>query len=157
MTDAAANLANLHDIVIPITIPWWPPAPGWYVVLVLLLLTAAWLLRRFWKRWQSKAYRRAALRELMALQDVPAIAELLRRTALIIAPRPTIAELTGTAWTDWLAAHFPERIPDAVYRQLTVGVYDRPVADCDIADLRDYAARWIARHHADSPDIREGN
>ncbi|OEU81647.1 MAG: hypothetical protein BA873_04010 [Desulfobulbaceae bacterium C00003063] len=36
-----ASLENLHDIIPPQPIPWFPPAPGWYAlgISVLLLLS----------------------------------------------------------------------------------------------------------------------
>jgi hypothetical protein len=34
------SLENLYDIVMPPPIPWWPLAPGWYVVGGVLVQTA---------------------------------------------------------------------------------------------------------------------
>jgi hypothetical protein len=149
-----SSLDRLHDLVLPPAVPWWPPAPGWYVVLALLIFFAAWLAWRFSKSWRANSYRRAALRELPRLRDAPAIAELLRRTALAIAPRSVIAEKTGTAWLDWLAAQCHETMPEAVGKHFTAWVYGRSTADHELSSLRDYAARWIARHRVVSPDGR---
>jgi len=146
MNEPATSLDRLHDIALPPAVAWWPPAPGWYVVFTLALVAAAWMAFRAWKRWQSNAYRREAARELASLESSAAIAELLRRTALAIAPRSVIAEKTGAAWLDWLAAHFPEPMPDTVRAQLTTGVYGSPAANHELNVLRDYAARWITRH-----------
>jgi hypothetical protein len=32
MNDAGSR-QKLNDIVVPAPVPWWPPAPGWYVLL----------------------------------------------------------------------------------------------------------------------------
>jgi hypothetical protein len=156
MTQDPTSLDRLHDIVLPPTVPWWPLAPGWYVLLGLLTLAAAWLAWRFWQRWRANAYRRAALRELTALRDAPAIAELLRRTALAVAPRAAVAEKTGNAWADWLVAQSAEAMSPEVRQLLSVGVYGPPVPDREVSALRDYAARWISRHrsphHQGAPD-----
>jgi len=146
MNEPATSLDRLHDIALPPAVAWWPPAPGWYVVIALVLVAAAWMMLRGWERWQSNAYRREAARELASLDSCAAIAELLRRTALAIAPRPVVAEKTGTAWLDWLAAQCPEPMPDTVRTQLTAGVYGPPAASHELNVLRDYAARWITRH-----------
>ena len=146
MNEPATSLDRLHDIALPSAVAWWPPAPGWYAVFTLALVAAAWMAFRAWKRWQSNAYRREAARELASLESSAAIAELLRRTALAIAPRSVIAEKTGTAWLDWLAAQCPEPMPDTVRTQLTTGVYGRPAASEELSALRDYATRWITRH-----------
>jgi hypothetical protein len=127
-------------------VPWWPPAPGWYVLLALGLFLAGWLLVRAWLRWRANAYRRAALGALRTADSPAAISEVLRRTALAIAPRSTVAQQTGAAWPAWLAERYPGPLPDAVQEQLTRGVYDHSHAPANVDDLRAYAARWIEHH-----------
>jgi len=146
MNDSATRLDNLHDIVLPAPVPWWPPAAGWYALLLLLIVLSAWLGWRAWNRWRADAYRRAALRELAATHDASAIAAVLRRTALARVPRPLIAVMTGSVWVDWLAAQGSFPMPADVRHALVAGVYD-PDTNCDIGSLRDYAAHWIAHHH----------
>jgi hypothetical protein len=151
MTDPA-SLDRLHDIALPPEVPWWPLAPGWYAVIALVLAAAVWLSCSAWKRWRSNAYRRAALQELKSLQTAAAIAELLRRTALAIAPRPVIAELTGSAWLDWLAEQCPEPMPEIVRTQLKVGIYKATPATTDLSSLQTYATRWITHHRSPITD-----
>lgn len=146
MNEAATSLDHLHEIVLPPEVSWWPLAPGWYVVGGILLLLVLFLVHQAWKRWRANAYRRAALRELASVKDAAGIAELLRRTALVAAPRPLIAAMSGAAWLDWLTAQCPEAMPDAVREQLTAGVYARRAQQDELRELRDYAAHWIARH-----------
>jgi hypothetical protein len=161
MNTNPASLDNLHDLVLPAPVPWWPPAPGWYVLFALISLVVAWSAWRTWKRWQANRYRRAALCELAAAEDATAIAELLRRTALAIVPRTVVASMSGTVWTDWLAAQCAETMPDTVRTRLAAGLYDRPETAYELDALRDYAARWISRHrliesYASVP-LRRGN
>jgi hypothetical protein len=143
MNDSAASLDRLHDLALPPQVSWWPPAPGWYVVIALALIATAWLALRLWQRWQGNAYRRAALHELKSLETPAAIAELLRRTALAVSPRSSVAEKSGSAWLDWLAAQLHEPMPESVRVQLTTGVYARPCTTPDLTHLRAYATRWI--------------
>jgi hypothetical protein len=152
MNDPAASLAHLHDLVLPPAVPWWPPAPGWYAVFGLALAAVARLGWRSWQRWRANAYRRAALRELQSLRDAAAIAELLRRTALAVVPRPIVAGMTGAAWADWLDAGYGAAMSPPVRRLLTSGAYGRPPADQEIEALRDYAAGWIAHHRPVIPN-----
>jgi hypothetical protein len=107
------SLDNLHDILTPAPVPWWPPAPGWYVVGVAVLVLAVWAGWRWWRRWQAVAYRRAALAALQqlkvrstdeaqratALRELP---ELVKRTALAAFPRQQVAALSGAAWLTFL-------------------------------------------------------
>jgi len=152
MNTDPASLDNLHDILLPPGIPWWPPAPGWYVLFALLLLIAAWLAWRTWKGWQANGYRREALRRLASCEHAADIAELLRRTALAVAPRRLIAAKSGKDWIDWLAAQCPETMPDAVHSQLGIGVYSPSVPEHDPGLLRSYAEHWIKKHSQSGPD-----
>jgi hypothetical protein len=146
------SLDNLHDLVIPSAVSFWPPAPGWYVLATMLLLAIIWLEWKTWKHWQANAYRREALRQLQSSEHVDAIAEVLRRTALAVAPRWLIAAKSGHDWPEWLAAHYSEPMPEAVRSQLSIGVYAPPTLDHDLDLLRSYAARWIAGHRAPEPE-----
>lgn len=146
MSNDAASLEHLNDIALPAHVSWWPLAPGWYLLLALIMLGCAWLAVRAWKRWRADAYRRAALRELAGADSAPAIAELLRRAALARVPRSVVAQLSGTHWADWLAARYAGRMPATVRAILAGGIYAAPVASADVQTLREYAAGWIAAH-----------
>ena len=112
MTDAT-SLERLHDIVVPPPVPWWPPAPGWWVIGTLALVLGAIAAWRAWTAWRAAAYRRAALAELRALEaraadpgqreaalrELPA---LVKRTALAAFPRRVVASLSGAAWLGFL-------------------------------------------------------
>ena len=56
------SLQNLNDIVLPDAVAWWPPAPGWYAVLAVLLALLLWLSFRALRAWRRNIYRRQALR-----------------------------------------------------------------------------------------------
>ena len=152
MNESATSLDRLHDLVLPPAVSFWPLAPGWYVVFAFLLLLLLLASIRAVSRYRANAYRREALRTLASLEQPAAIAELLRRTALAIATRPVIAEKTGAAWVDWLAAQCPEAMSGTVREQLTVGVYGRPTAEHELSSLRGYAARWITEHRLPPTD-----
>ncbi|NJN47916.1 MAG: DUF4381 domain-containing protein [Candidatus Competibacteraceae bacterium] len=103
-------LAQLRDIHLP---PWptvWPPAPGWWVLALLVVCLVALLLRiaiRYYRRHRRQRAIIAALyvaRDNYAIQDAPRFAAevsmLLRRVALNRFPRQQVAGLNGA---DWLA------------------------------------------------------
>lgn len=146
MADDPADLGNLHDIVVPDAVPWWPPAPGWIVLAALLLLASIYYAYRRYRLWQAAAYRRAALRELAAARSPKDVAEVLRRTALAIAPRESVAALRGTAWTDWLAARSPDPLPENLATTLSSALYNPTATNGDLEALRAFASRWITRH-----------
>lgn len=154
MNDDPASLSNLHDIVVPGAVPWWPPAPGWYVamgiaVLGVLILAVQWI-----RRYRHNAYRRSALGELASLPNDPAglppIATLLKRTALAVYPRERVAQLSGAAWIDWLADTGGLTVPESVASALMRDVYvDRESAN--VAAVSEFASQWIRCHKGPEP------
>lgn len=151
MKDDPASLRNLHDLVPPAEIGWWPLAPGWYFVGTLFFVIAVWLGLRFWRQWQGDAYRRAALKELEKATETVEVAAILRRTALASVQRGEVAPKTGDDWTNWLATCLPEPMPEEVRRALGTSLYGAEVDSRLPRPLREYAARWI-RHHSFDPD-----
>ena len=95
--DDPTSLQNLRDIVEPAPVPWWPPAVGWWILLVVVAAFAVWLASRAWRRRHANAYRRAALKELRSATNPVEIAEILKRTALCAFPRTAVASLSGEA------------------------------------------------------------
>lgn len=107
------ELLPLRDLHLPEPIGWWPPAPGWWMLIGLVaaaLVYAAILARR---RWRYHRPRRLALRELERVARAHAsrpdpvrlgmrLSELLRRAALAYGPRNPVAGLTGKQWLEWL-------------------------------------------------------
>ena len=153
------NLDRLNDLALPPEVAWLPPAAGWYVVLTCLLLTAGWLAGRAIKKWKAAAYRRQALYLVSTADNVAALAEILRRTALAAAPRSTIADLSGAAWPDWLSQHYAAPLPAAVRQQLTTGVYSPQTTSSQpdaINALREYAVQWIKHHQVQQHAHRQG-
>lgn len=103
----------IRDLHLPEAIGWWPLAPGWWILLALVLVLAGWLTIRALRRYRVGASRRFALRSLKQLEADwesggnlvtfgVAVSELVRRTMLAYAPRQDVAGLTGDAWLAWL-------------------------------------------------------
>jgi hypothetical protein len=112
------NALPLRDLHLPDAIGWWPLAPGWWVVLVVVAAALGYILWRAYKRWQFNAPRRFALRELARYEAAflehrdpvklgKQVSQLLRRGMLAYAPRDEIAGLTGEAWLAWLDNGMP--------------------------------------------------
>jgi hypothetical protein len=145
MSPDPAALSNMRDIALPPPVAWWPPQPGWWLVLagvlVLLGFGMAWVIRRY----RANAYRRAALRALS--QTAPeALGALLKRTALAAAPRTAVAGLTGDQWAEFLdhTGGFP-RVAHATLNQAALN----PARQIDAASLQQARAatrHWIRGH-----------
>jgi hypothetical protein len=109
----ADPLAQLKDIHLPQPIGWWPLAPGWYVLLALLLFLVFFLAQWIYKRHRHALAKKQALlllnnyqKQYEAEQNVPQtsahISELLRRVALVYYPRSAVASLHGDDWLNFL-------------------------------------------------------
>jgi len=115
MQDTELQLRDLH---LPDPVGWWPLAPGWWFLLLLLAAAIAYGLLALYRQWQFNAPRRFALRELTRYEAAylehrnpvtlgRQLSELLRRGMLAYAPRDEIAGLTGEAWLVWLDRDMP--------------------------------------------------
>jgi hypothetical protein len=152
--------ANLHPLRLPVQIGWWPPAPGWWLLLLagLVALTAlGYLIRRRYKR---NAYRRRALLQLQALETqyvaqpdaghhLSQINALLKSVALLAYPRTSVAAHYGGNWRAFLNrslppdAHFPQAFDDAAYQKNCPAI--------DVAQVHKAAQHWIRHHKAMTP------
>lgn len=160
MSADATSLERLHDIVVPAPVPWWPPAPGWLWLLGLVLVLTLVALLAWLVRWQKNRYRREALAELARLEaasahvDVlPALAELLKRSALTAYPRKDVAALTGRRWFAFLDCTGGTRFTAGLGEALERANYiDRNPArdDAQIRELVREVRTWV-RHHGPLP------
>lgn len=103
----------LRDLHLPDITGWWPPAPGWWLVALLLAFALTVLLRHWYRQWRHNAARRLALRRLAAISAEfqhgdsagelgKELSELTRRVMLAYCPREAVAGLTGDDWLQWL-------------------------------------------------------
>lgn len=168
-----ASLDRLHDIFVPPPVPWWPPAPGWYLLAALTVLLLTLLIARQVMRWRADAYRRAAIAKLnllltggvvgaTAASKLHEAAEILKRTALAAAPRGEVAGLSGGSWISWLNQYGGGTVFDGDdARLLADNVYRRATRDGVSAEqlyhLTDQVRAWIVSHRIASSehDARE--
>lgn len=99
---------DLHDILSAPPAEFWPPAPGWWVLALLLFGALIFIGRRLNRTWRRQQRRNRILSELDALatqspdQVATRISTLLRRVALMRFARSEVAPLTGSAWLAFL-------------------------------------------------------
>lgn len=114
-TDALSELADIH---MPGDISWWPLAPGWWILAVLLLAAVAFSSWRLQQRTRLQRRLGGALSELdrarailttgdadADLQYVNQVNAVLRRVALLHLDAERVAGLSGQAWVDFLRSH----------------------------------------------------
>jgi len=100
----------LKDIHLPDAISWWPPAIGWWLLVLLiptLIAFSYWLYKRLTRKTAIKTAKKtlAAIKlntELDNTQKLRELSILLRRVAVSLAPRTEVASLTGHSWLAFL-------------------------------------------------------
>jgi hypothetical protein len=103
------ELKALADIHLPDQISWWPPAPGWWAILVLSLVIIYFAIKFFNKKRHQSKYKKLANSELQTItrfwqkqQNLIATAArlspLMRRIAIANHQRNEIASLNDQQW-----------------------------------------------------------
>ena len=144
------DLRDIHPAETPNP---WPPAPGWWVLLILSAMAIAALGVRAWAAWRARARRRRILAELAGIGTqaqgaalAAAVSALLKRVALTRFDRTEVAPLTGQAWLDFLDRHGGGgRFAAGPGRALAEGPY-APAPDLDPPALLDLARDWVRRN-----------
>lgn len=155
MTPATPATLQLRDIHLPGAAPFWPPAPGWWIVAAVVLLAIGWIAVAAWRRRERERARRRLLDALAALQSdftrerssehLARVARLLRRVALSRFPRERVASLSGSAWLRFLDESGGDgRFANGPGRVLGSAPYQRSVPrDMDIDGFVETVRAWV--------------
>lgn len=123
----------LKDLHLPEAIGWFPPAIGWWLVLLLIPVLMM-LVYGCYKRLTRKTALKTAKKMLTTIknstldnaQKLTELSALLRRVAISATPRAQTAGLTGQAWLAFLDSSLKDApfttgvgrcLADAPYRQ----------------------------------------
>ena len=108
---AATQGPELRDIHLPAPPPWWPPAPGWWLLSIFAIAFITFLFLYLYRMRQRWLWRRALLAEFertasSSQTDAPALAAALSTFLRRLAMRKTssAATLAGEAWLGHLDA-----------------------------------------------------
>jgi len=158
--NAQDPLANLHPLRLPAQVGWWPPAPGWWLLLILGLVAVGALAYLLQRRYRRNSYRRRALHQLQSLhteflanpedgQYLGHINALLKSVALLAYPRTSVAPQYGKDWRAFLNRSLP---PDAqLPPAFDDAAYQRTCPDIDMEQVHKAAQHWIKHHRATTP------
>jgi len=147
------NELTLRDIHLPDASLWWPPAPGWWAALALLLLLALsipWMIRRL----RHKPVNRLCLQELKTIRQrldagesknavLRDTAALLRRTLIAYRGREGFAASTGATWVTQLQALGTDETFSQAQLELLAHRRYRRDSDYDIDSLLQACERWM--------------
>lgn len=166
-----ASQLQLRDIHLPDAVSWWPPAPGYWLLLALLMISlmSFWLMR---KRYRQRAVKRAALKQLTLIKQnfrqnhdtqqlVSQLSALLRRAAISTFPRANCAALTGQQWLQWLDTGLknqPLNFNSSAGQLLVSAPYQKTIASEQTEELLKLCQQWLSQLPAPqfSRDTRSG-
>ncbi|MDB2602198.1 DUF4381 domain-containing protein [Gammaproteobacteria bacterium] len=171
--DSEELLAQLADIRLPGEISWWPPAPGWWILAALALVSGIFAWRAYVRARDTKLLLSFALAEIelcienynqqtagndpmAGLNLLNATNTVLRRVALFHNPHTTIASLSGDDWAQFLlfsstsAAHL---FTDSLREGFSSGRFQRELA-VDAETLHAFAIGWIRDQYSRAGDTQ---
>ena len=150
---ATLDLRDIHAAAAPAL---WPPAPGWWVLAVLLVaglvLSMLWLLRRY-RSYRQKLHIMDELESLSDCCDSNAeeftaqLSMLLRRIALRRYSRQRVASLTGSDWLRFLDETGGNGdFEHGIGQILEVGPYQPQTRELPREGLLALARRWAKQN-----------
>lgn len=157
-------LAQLRDIHLPAAVSAWPPAPGWWLLALIVLAVVVFAviaLRGFVRR---NRYRRLAQKQLTAITSrlthkqsgsatdqtveyLQQLNQLLKQTALAANSDQPIAGLHGSQWLQFLDRWGDTTdFSQGAGKVLLEGPYSVCADPVDLPALNQIARRWIKQH-----------
>ena len=149
-------MAQLRDIHSAPAVPWWPPAPGWWVVALLVLAVLVWFGRRLAARYGVYQRRQQMLGWIDHLnatidphKDPYAYLSTLNRVFKVVAlrafPAQQCALMAGQEWTEFLQQNIKPNQPGDALSVLASGPY-MATPRFDPAVISELARVWIKQH-----------
>lgn len=169
--EAEDPLSQLRDIHLPGPVNFWPPAPGWWLLLVLLLVGLVYAYRHAIAALIVRRRLASALRELdralelfteqsafdtrrntAGLEYLATINALLNRVALVHYPHAGSARMTGNEWLLFLdSCDNTQVFTQEAGTILKDGIYRRNF-DADAKTLHTITRTWIENRYR----VKEG-
>ncbi len=142
----------LKDIHLPDAVSAWPPALGWWLVVIFAILFIAgciYLYIRVTRKTALKAAKKQLENikqnnELTPQQTVQSLSILLRRVVISNAPREQVANLTGRDWLVYLDGSLQDpSFSQGVGRCLADAHYQKTPPAIDIPQLIELCEHWL--------------
>lgn len=146
------NLPQLRDIHLPDGVSAWPPAYGWWIILLgIVAIIASVYLWQYIRRKSKKLYALRFLKKLEgqnSIKSAAAMSEILRR--ICIYKYPQAVSLNGQDWINFLTAHCKIKLTTKEHELLLNSPYMpeniADFSDDDINGLRMFCNSWIGEN-----------
>lgn len=163
--DSEELLAQLADIHLPEPVSLWPPAPGWWILAILVLVLALWASRKGFAASRRSKIKAQALAELercysnyandlgndssndsnrLMLRYVNEANSVLKRVALVHFPGTAVAGLGGPEWVDFIRDNGESGLLTSENADaLSHGRFQTKL-EINVDDMNNFATQWIA-------------
>lgn len=146
-------LDQLRDIHLPSDVDWWPLAPGWWVLMLLVVIGLFLLI----KWWRNALKRKQHFKQVMSAVDglaaelhlddkawLERLSALLRQLAINLHGRKATAGLVGIDWLEYLDhSGQTDQFSQGPGRVLANAPYQQSVT-YDRSELLGLARQWLA-------------
>lgn len=158
MQPGSSPLDQLADIHLPDGVSWWPLAPGWWILMgIIVLIVTAFILWR--KRYIKRRYRQQAITLLQQAYGqyqvdqqsavyLQQLSELLRRVARTSYGGLFNPSIKNKAWLQWLDQSCPElkqKFSTGPGQLLLTGPYQKN-PQAELEPLHQLSLEWIRKH-----------
>ena len=145
LMDKTAPTLELRDIHLPADPGYWPLAPGWWILIVIVLILAYFLFKKIAKIRQTKHINNLMQQELLTVREsykkhdnkhqlAVDISTLLNRFVIHVLKDSRASSLTGDAWIAYLNSRVQTQVFDDFKNELTQAQYQKKV-DFDVSRL----------------------
>lgn len=170
--DSEDLLSQLADIHLPEPVSFWPPAPGWWILAILLIVAGILTWRWYQRSFARREVCRQALLELdrcltdyaehsdagdeAKLRYVNAVNSVLRRVALVHFPDSGVASLGGREWVDFIQENGDSSgLDDELAGALSFGRFQTR-CNVDVDALDNLGRTWIKSLYIGNPAVSGG-
>jgi hypothetical protein len=153
----SSHTLPLKDLQLPEPSHFWPPALGWWVLAVALIILV-FLAFRWWQRNQRLACLALAKKQLQAIkrihkeqpiESIQAVSILLKRVAITVSPTQHVAGLIGLAWLVYLDKSLTGKpFSEGVGKCLVVAPYCETPDVSQLTELINLTERWLSAQAA---------
>ncbi len=149
---------HIQDIITPEDVAFWPPQPGWYIILLVLLIIVGIFIAVRMRHKKRNAYRGQGILALEALKNkgvsasnILEVNSILKACALQAYNREDIAILSGEKWVVFLNKKAKSVNFNGAFKTiLSSGPYEKFNSEAfsqnEFDDLIALSVKWIKRH-----------
>lgn len=149
-------LSQLRDIHAAPAAPLWPPAPGWWVLAMMLVIGLFLLFRQGLKRYRAQQRRQALIKFVDRVEQqldpalepqefLSSLNRVIKIVALRAFPDNHCALMQGREWTDFVQIKIGDKGPVGELSALADGPYQQSPS-FNPAALTEMTRRWIMQY-----------